>query len=361
MHVRSSAGLYGAEQAILGICRVRESTSPRACLTVLLGPGGSGQELVDAARREGVAVNALACRGRFDPRCIVRLRRRIAQSGDERIIIHCHDYKSIVYVAIASTGLDVVRIATLHGWTGTTGRLRLYHALEARALGRFDRVCAVSANIAEALADRGIDPGRIARVTNGIDTERFRPPERCVARPSDTPLRVGTAARLAAEKNQSGLIRAVADCNRRGRAISLELCGDGPLRADLAELSCSLGISDCVRFHGRIEQLEQWYPGLDAMVLPSLTEGLPLAVLEALACGCPVVATNVGEVASVLEGLAGCHIIPPGDQAALVAALLALRPRQRPDEAAVERVRRRYSLHHMAESYAGIYRDALAA
>ena len=361
MHVRSSAGLYGAEQAILGMCRAGESASPNACLTVLLGAGGGGRELVDAARHQGIAVDALACRGRFDPSCIAKLRRRIARAGNARTIVHCHDYKSIVYVAIASIGLDVIRIATLHGWTGGGGRLRLYHALEALALGRFHRVCAVSSNIAEALANRGIDRGRIARVTNGIDTDRYRPLEGLATRRTEAPLRLGTAARLAAEKNLSGLIRAVAECNRRGRPTSLELCGDGPLRDELADLIRALALEDHVRLKGRIEHPEDWYPDLDAMVLPSLTEGLPLALLEALACGCPVVATDVGEVAAVLEGLPGCRIVPAGDDDALVDALLALRARRRPDDAAVERIRGRYSLRHMAESYAEIYREALAA
>ena len=157
------------------------------------------------------------------------------------------------------------------------------------------------------------------------------------------------------------MIRAVAECNRRGQPTSLELCGDGPLRDELADLIRALALEDHVLLKGRIEHPEDWYPNLDAMVLPSLTEGLPLALLEALACGCPVVATDVGEVAAVLEGLPGCRNDPAADDDTLVDALMALRARQRPDDAAVERIRGRYSLRHMAESYAEIYREALAA
>ena len=89
----------------------------------------------------------------------------------------------------------------------------------------------------------------------------------------------------------------------------------------------SLCLQGRVHLPGNCDALETWYPRLDAFVLPSLTEGMPLTILEALACGTPVIATAVGSVPSVLADLPGCRIVAPDDPAALVAAMSELRPR----------------------------------
>jgi len=361
IHIRSSTGLYGAEQAILGMCRPSKSSTTRASIIVLLGFDQSGRAFFEAARERNLVVEALACPRKVDPLCIARLRQRINSNQNGCTIIHCHDYKSIIYGAIASAGLDVIRIATLHGWTSPLGRLRLYHALERTLLRRFHRVCAVSEDIAQTIAKSGIDGERVVRVTNGVDTDRFQPIELNNSTAGDRPLRLGTAARLAPEKNLSALFRAISLCRKQGLRISLELCGDGPLHAELVSLAKSLGISHVVEFKGRVENLEQWYPNLDAMVLPSTTEGLPLAMLEALACGCPVVATAVGDIPSVLKDLAKCQIIQPGDDKALVGALLRIQKRLHPDFSASNRIRSNYSLHHMAACYEKVYQGAATA
>lgn len=360
-HLRSSNGLYGAEQVVLELCRHQSKMHGRTRLIVFSPTEGPVPPLLGEAFRRGIPAEGLECRGALDMRCVADLRRRLREScRSGPVILHCHDYKSIVYGGLASTGLPVARIATLHGWLEGGGRLRLYHWLESRMLRRFKLVCAVSPLIVTRLLEGGLDAGHVRRVNNGIDTSRFRP--RAEARKANrlNHLRIGTAARLSPEKNLGLLIRAVAECRDRGLDIHLDIVGDGPQRDELQALAGRLGLGHQVSLSGCVDSLAEWYPDLDAFVLPSLREGMPMSILEALACGCPVIASDVGAVNELLDGIAGCRVVPPGDLEALVQALLALRWSRGPLLEASDRINCHYSSRHMATRYAGIYREAVS-
>lgn len=356
LHLRSSAGMYGAEQVVLGLAREQIAHGRDSRIAAFVHEGVE-PELLRAARAQGVPALALPCRGIADARCIATLRRMLV---DGRIgVLHCHDYKSIVYARLATRGLAVARIATLHGWLGDGLRMRAYRWLEMRALRGFDGVCAVSAAIEHALLEGGLRRDRIHRVDNGVDLGRFRPVPRLPERA--TPLRIGTAARLSPEKNLAMLVDAVAECRKRGRRIELDIVGDGPLREALVAQVRRLELDDTVQVRGSVDKLERWYPRLDAFVLPSLTEGMPMTVLEAMACGCPVLASAVGSIPTLLAGLPHSRTLPPADLTALVDALMHQPLLEAPRQDARERVRARYSTARMAEDYEAAYLAAVAA
>jgi glycosyltransferase involved in cell wall biosynthesis len=361
-HLRSSTGLYGAEQVVLELCQQQSASrfNPRL---VVFHPTGAGEpELIGAARRRGLRVEALPCRGALDPHAVVALRRKLIATCEQgAAVLHCHDYKSVVYGGLASAGLPVARVATLHGWLDGGGRLRLYHWLEAKMLRRFKRVCAVSPLIVNQLIEQGLDSALVRRVDNGIDTHRFRPQAASRNRKRGQFLLVGTAARLSPEKNLGLLIEAVAECRELSLSLHLEIVGEGPERRNLEALVERLELCDQVHFRGAVDTLENWYPRLDAFVLPSLREGMPIAVLEALACGCPVIASNVGAVHELLDGISGCRVIPPNDLQALVDALIKLPRIAGPLMEASDRILCHYSGIRMASRYAGIYREAVSA
>ncbi|WP_376694899.1 glycosyltransferase [Wenzhouxiangella sp. EGI_FJ10305] len=357
-HLRSSSGLYGAEQMVLELCRQQAAHYPKTRLLVFAPVGRDPPDLLLEGQSRQLPVSALPCRGPFDPACVLDLRRRLrADTESNQAVLHCHDYKSVVYGGLASAGIPVTRIATLHGWLDDRRRLRLYHWLEARMLQGFQRVCAVSPAIAERLSEQGLDPALICRVNNGIDVARFRPRRNSHAGPGR--LLLGTAARLSPEKNLKMLIRVVAACRDQGHVFNLEIMGEGPQRAELEALVRQLGLEEQVRLPGSMNGLEHWYPRLDAFVLPSLKEGMPLTVLESLACGCPVIASATGAIPELLDGIPGCQTVPPGDEAGLTEALLKLPAAGLPLMAAHRRVSRHYSGAHMATRYSGIYRSAV--
>jgi len=360
IHLRSSSGLYGAEQVVLELCRQQSVHYPATRLLVFAPGGAPGGALLSMARSRDIEASALACRGPLDFSCIARLRRLLrADISTHRVILHCHDYKSVVYGGLAAIGLPVARVATLHGWLDDSRRLRLYHWLEARMLRHFQRVCAVSEAIFQRLIKLGLEPGMVRRVDNGIDTLRFRPRARAVDAPAADVVLLGTAARLSPEKNLGLLIRTLAELRDRGRIMHLVIVGEGPERAALQGLIRQLDLSAQVAMPGAVSGLEAWYPTLDAFVLPSLKEGMPLSVLEALACGCPVIASATGAIPELLDGVPGCRTVLPGDAGTLLAALLALPEKGRPLLAARERVERCYSAESMATRYSGIYREAI--
>lgn len=357
VHLRSSIGLYGAEHMLLGLCgeQVRRGNAP------LLAGFEHGQDLLDAAQRRGVPTLALACRGPVDLRCVQRLRAHLERAAAQGTrVLHCHDYKSVVYGWLASAGLGLRLVATMHGWLQDDSRLKLYRALEMRFLRGFERVCAVSDAIAAQLAQAGVREQRVRRIDNGIDLERFRPQPPAADR--GTLLRIGAAARLSPEKGLDRLVLAVAECRGRGLDIELVIHGEGELRPALEALVERSGLRGRVQLPGNSDALERWYPQLDAFVLPSLTEGMPLTVLEALACGTPVIATAVGAVPQVLRNLPDCRVVPPDDWGALAAALRQLQPRAAaPHPELRERVAQRYSVARMADAYERVYDEALAA
>lgn len=360
LHLRSSSGLYGAEQMLLGLCSEQARRGPPPVLTAF-AHAGPAPSLIAAAEQRGLRTVALPCHGAFDLACISRLRAHL-RALPPQAVLHCHDYKSVSYGWLASRGLRLKRVATVHGWVDDGPRARLYRDIELKFLRGFDRVCAVSDAILGSLRGAGLREQHIQRIDNGIELARF--PVHALPRGSanaDRYVRIGTAARLSPEKNLAQLVWAVGECRARGRAIELTIHGEGSLRAELAAQIEALGLQAQVRMPGARGQLEDWYPTLDALLLPSLSEGMPMAVLEALACGCPVIASAVGALPEVLSGLPGCQLIKAGDAAELVAALAALRPRSRIDARLRARVDERYSVARMADAYAAVYAQALAA
>ncbi len=358
LHLRSTVGMYGAEQMLLGLCMQQGKQHWEPTIAAFAHRGHGRPELLEAAAHASLNWLALPCRGPVDTHCIQRLRGLLAEGGHE--VLHCHDYKSIIYGFLATAGMPQARVATLHGWLQDSYRLRMYRWLELRMLRGFDRVCAVSERIEIELREAGLSEARIRRVDNGIDTDRFVPqPAGTVRKTRPARVRLGVAARLSPEKNLAKLVMAVAECRARGRAIELTILGDGPLRADLERLVARLGLQGSVRLPGVTRELERWYPTLDAFVLPSLSEGMPMTVLEALSCGCPVVATAVGAIPELLAGLPDCRTIPPDQQDALVDALMAVPMRSSPRLQARTRIVERYSLARMAERYEKVYAEAL--
>lgn len=365
LHLRSSAGMYGAEFMLLGLCAEQARRGARPTLAAFAPAQQPPPLLVALARQRQLPALVLPCRGRLDLRCLRTLRSCLAAAQQQGTrVLHCHDYKSVVYGALAGAGLSLARVATVHGWIGGEVRLGWYQRLERTVLRHFDQVCAVSPALAAELDSAGVPPHRLRHIPNGVDVHRFqlgKAPPRDPELDDPGDVLIGTAARLSPEKNLGMLIEAVTEAVARGARLHLCVLGDGPERARLERLAAPLLAQGRIDLPGAASALEHWYPRLDAFVLPSLSEGMPMTVLEALACGCPVVASHVGAIPEMLEGLPGCRVLPVGDQPALVDALCQLRRRDRSLPALRRRVVERYSLEAMTDGYDRAYEQALAA
>jgi len=288
------------------------------------------------------------------------------QSAD---IVHSHGYKSNILLSLTRRQFpQVCLVTTLHGWTATRAisRLGLYRWLDQRLLARLDGVVVVNRKMLGLPAIARLDAGRVAFIPNGIAN---REPRHGVEDAAD-PLRdrllalkaqghsvIGTIGRLSPEKNVAAMLGSMARLVREFPDLRLLIIGEGPQEPFLRHEAALRGLKDNIVFAGFRSDAREYLPLLDILALPSLTEGLPMTLLEAMLEGVPVVATRVGEMPHVLQD-AG-QLVEPGDVEDLSQAL-ARTLRDLPvtrDRAAkaVQRIREEYSVGRMADRYADFY------
>jgi glycosyltransferase involved in cell wall biosynthesis len=154
-------------------------------------------------------------------------------------------------------------------------------------------------------------------IPNGVDLSRFTPGD---SAPHDS-LRVGFLGRLVRNKGPEVAVRAIAEAVRGGVDASLSFAGEGPERASLERLAARAGIRDRVHFEGYRPDPEAWFQRIDVLVRPSVTEGMPLGVLEAMAAGVPVVASDIPGNASLVRNCESGVLVPIGDHVALAQGL----------------------------------------
>ncbi len=356
--LRSSAGLYGADRMVLALNNGLASHGVRSRLLNINNYRMREQPLHELARARGQESVLLPCRGRIDTATVNALSAQIAMTG--AAVVHSHDYKSAFYAWLATRRQPARLVATLHGWVEGSSSLRLYTRLELALLGRFDALVVVAADQVERLMRAGVPRSRIQQIDNGIEAAHADGAGAALLRG-----RLGIAtnahvftgvARLSSEKNLAMLLQAFAPVAARSSDAVLVLVGDGPERESLQNQAGQLGLDRGGQLHflGKRDDMAAIYAMSDCLVLPSLSEGMPLVVLEAMACEVPVLASAVGDIPRLLAQSEHGRLVPAGDAAALQAALNeALSLRGRRDQAA----RRYVDQHHSAQAMAARYLD----
>ncbi|MGH8581623.1 MAG: glycosyltransferase [Gammaproteobacteria bacterium] len=362
LHLRSSAGFYGAERVLVTLLKRLPALGIDPVLACIQDYRDGNTDLMQAAAAAGIAVIELPCRARLNPGV---LRHLLSATRENRVdCIHTHDYKSHLYGMLAARLSGVPIVATLHGWTSERGVLRLYQHIEAILLRGYACVITVEPSMAERLRKLGLPTEIVRTIENGVDTEVFSPlaPRLGRARWGLTPdhFVFGTIGRLSPEKGQRYAIEAFSMAAKDHPRARLVLIGDGPDRAGLQQLSASLGVAEKIILAGVETAVERSIPDLDCYVSPSLSEGMPMILLEAMASGALIIATAVGGIEKMLEGGVGV-LVPAGDSRSLAdtmeRALRAEFPRWAIGERARTRCLARYSAMRQAQRYAGLYRD----
>lgn len=197
------------------------------------------------------------------------------------------------------------------------------------ALDRACAVFAVSSALGQKVIELGVPANRVIVQRNGVDGAQFQPGDRRVARqklgvPPDDPL-IGLVGNLVHEKGADVFIEAVGTlAATRGNAVRVVVIGEGALRQHMETRAAALGVVDRIRFVGRrpAHEMPTWMTAFDVLCLPSRREGCPNVVLEALACGRPVVASAVGGVPELVNDRNGI-LVPAEDPSALARGLAA--------------------------------------
>ncbi len=217
--------------------------------------------------------------------------------------------------------------------------------------------------------ERRVPVSKTRAILYGVDTDRFRPMPAGAGRRgrglglTDKGTVFGVIARLTEQKGHRFLLEAASAALRRRPDLQFVFAGDGPLRESLEAQARSLGIGDRVRFLGFRDDVPALLAAFDVFVLPSLYEGLPNAVLEAMACGRPVVATAVDGTPEVVEdGVTGL-LVPPRDPARLSEALLKLagnaRLRKRMGREARRRAVGGHGVDRQVDAFHALYQELL--
>jgi glycosyltransferase involved in cell wall biosynthesis len=299
--------------------------------------------------------------GRIDRQGFREIRRLVR----EHDIIHTHGYKADIYGYGAARLEGKPTVATCHNWLAGGAMLAAYNFLDRIVLKRFDAVSAVSQTIAERLLSLGVRRERLTVIPNGIDAHAFAAAA-SAGRPkaqARNELVIGIVARLDLQKGFACLLNAVATLRASFPGVRLLIVGDGPDRARIEELVIRQNLSGVVTLAGQQNDMPGVYAAIDIFVLPSLNEGLPMTLLEAMAASKPIVVTRVGAVPSVItDGETGL-LVEPADGAGLTKALAQLLDspelRRRLGEKARAHVEQYYTAAAMSRKYLAMYRDVL--
>ncbi len=321
LHLIDSSGLYGAEKVVLALLRELRRSQFLGILGCIREKETDNVEIAERAIEDGIPTYYFTMKRGLNPLGIYKILKFIKHSSIS--LVHSHGYKPNVFLSILPFRSFPV-ISTVHGWLkfGTDRKERLYEFLDSKALKRMDFVVSVSEAVKEDLIKMGISKKKIVTIYNGITTNHFRQQFHS----SETRRQyfvdqgdfvVGTAGRLSEEKGHSYLIRAIPKLVREIKNIKLIIAGEGPLKRDLECLVENLGIINHVRLIGYEQDINQFLSAIDLFILPSLTEGLPISLLEAMGSGKAVIASRVGGIREVIQNSVNGILIPPMNVEAL--------------------------------------------
>lgn len=246
-------------------------------------------------------------------------------------VLHCHAHKATVYGAIAGAlaGTPVV-LAHVHGLGRSRNvRRKLTNLL---LFPKINRIICVANGVKEDVLSSNwrVPVEKVTVLENSVDYERFAgvsvpkaDAKQMLGLPSDAFV-FGTIGRLAPTKGLAYLIEAFSKVKAKKPSVHLLLLGDGPCRADLERQASSMPCRDSVHFLGHKSDIEQLLRGMDVFVLSSVAEGMPRAILEAMASGVPCIATEVGGIPEIFDGRDVGLLVPPGDADALAQAMIEL-------------------------------------
>lgn len=351
------AGIGGGQRHILSLARLLNPSK----FEVIVGCPAKGY-LADEVRRAGLRHADISLPAGPSPVALLRTLALLRSLRPD--ILHTHGGTAGFYGRTAA--LFVPGIRTVHTYHGIhylnfqRGFRRWVYTCVDRMLLRWTTgiIC-----VARSDFEAGLKAGVVRRdasvITNGIDVEEFRPHARTKVRNK----RVGTIGRLHVQKGQKYLILAMRKVLDREPAATLTIVGDGELLEPLRAQAAELGMAERIEFAGARTDTAEQFASMHVFVLPSLWEGFPLVILEAMAAGKPIVATRVNGVTEILEDGVDAILVPPRDVDRLAEGILSLllsdELADRLGARALEKVKRNFGVKTMVESTEHMYGHVL--
>jgi len=366
LHLRKSEGFYGAEKIILSLVEEIDSSIFETTIGCLNDVRKPCLDLAFEARQGNINTEVITCRSRFDLQTILKIISIVRRKKID--ILHCHGFKADIYGWFAARWTDCYLMTTKHGWTHANRLVRLWEWMDLIFLRSFDKIVAVSDQIAQELLKKHISQDRIHRIPNGtpiydnnkLDQSSLRK-EMGFKREDRI---VGIVGRLSIEKGHRFFLEAAKSILNKFPSTKFLIVGEGNLYAELKNQAFSLGLKENVFFTGFRKDVALLYRTMDVVVSSSLREGIPMTILESMAVGKPVVATSVGGVTKLVQNNRTGFLIPPRDADAIAKKVIKMlgdkKLMKNMGHEGKKFVRDHFSSKKMAEAYSVLYRDILA-
>ena len=354
-HVIDSMEVGGAEAVVAALCRLQRAAGHSVSVHCLHEKGAVAEQL----ERESIPVFLHGPAA--SPILLWRMYRSFKETGAG--VVHCHNKSATVHAAgVARLAGARVLVSTRHGMAALPYRMRKelkFWVVAALLCDRVVAVCDVARR--NMMAGARAVAHKIVTIRNGA----YPPVARTEADVQKRGFTLVTVGRLAPAKSYDTLLRSVAIARREVPDLVLWIVGDGAEAASLRRLSADLGLDGAVQFCGERDDVGSWLRDADVFVLSSISEGLPISILEAMAMGLPAIVTEVGGMPEVV-GLSGAGTtVPARDVEGLAAAIVTFASDRKALKEWGERARSCYSLHftpqRMADQYLALYQSCLDA
>jgi glycosyltransferase involved in cell wall biosynthesis len=328
-----ASSVTGVAKAVLEFAREARSAHvglPKVDVSILtFSRGDSRNGLADAARDLDLSVDVVSERRRFDTEIIPQLRSLIARRRPD--VIWSNSIKSHFIVRSAGLHHSAGWVAFHHGYTATDAKMLLYNQLDRWSLPAADRVLTSSQAFSEELQRRNVSAQRIQVQRMPVRAAEKVPEARKAELHRKLGLQPGMrvllcVARLSREKGHAVLLKAFARMLALApqSPLKLVLLGAGPEQVRIEKMSRTLNLHDSTVLAGHQADVAPYYAIADAVLLPSLSEGCPNVLLEAMAAGVPVVATSVGGVPEIVTNEVDALLVKANDPEAFAQATLRL-------------------------------------
>jgi glycosyltransferase involved in cell wall biosynthesis len=350
-HVVDSMEVGGAETLVSQMCRLQRAQGHYPTIYAIASLGPLGEQL----RREGFVVRANMARHLPDA---FRLFYRIFKESRPDIV-HLHNPTPTVYAAISARSSGVCRIvSTRHGLVEGPHAIvaELKYAVAAAFCDHIVGICETTVDNLRRL--HTIPARKIVRIYNGVMPIERILPAMCPPKKGLTVLFVG---RLAAVKNLSLLLKAFRTALSSRPDLRLWIVGDGPERSSLERLATESNIVREVTFWGQQLNVAPFFSAADIFLMSSISEGLPLSLLQAFSAGLPSIVTDVGGMAEAVRLSKAGIVVPPANSLTMAAAILELADNDHKrlgfSANAVSTFHTEFSLQHMVGAYESLYVD----
>ncbi|MGA1863753.1 MAG: glycosyltransferase [bacterium] len=360
-HLIGNAGLYGAERWILAFLSAANGDGIRFSLVNFTEHRQNPSNIVMAAQRLNVQSFDFFTGGSFNPMAGIRFGLWAKKNNVK--ILHCHGFKADTIAIIASLVAKCKVITTPHGWSLEKDiKLKIYEKFD-RFLFRFmDNVLPLSPELYFDIARKRQLAKKTKLILNAINIAEIDSIEK-PCRSNDGVFLIGYSGQLIERKNLSLLLKAIKLLSTKRKRFRLIIVGDGHLRSSLEEEVMMLGIDSHVRFYGFRKDALNLLKSLDILILPSLMEGIPRCVMEAMAAMVPVAASDVpGNKELIIHGETGL-LFDPYNQDELVQRIIYVMDNKEDISLMVQKARKRIEEQHsnlrMFKEYTKIYDSLL--